>query len=211
MDLPKTKQEFLDKYYLKTELTAICKANNLPATGSKENLVQYICDFIENKKIIKIKSEPKKKDNHFVPELDKIITANYSNDETHRLFFIKEIGTHFKYNVQFMNWMTENKGRKIYKEAIEIWHKTVSEKKSGKKNNIGAQFEYNQYTRDFFEDNPRLSREDCIKCWKYKKGQMGKHQYEKGDLENLSAKNCQLRTMNVWAAVFFQRFFVILQ
>ena len=55
MNLPKTKQEFLDIYYLKTELVAICKANDLPATGSKENLTQYICDFIENKKIIKIK------------------------------------------------------------------------------------------------------------------------------------------------------------
>jgi hypothetical protein len=185
MNLPKTKQEFLDRYYLKTELVAICKANNLPATGSKENLVQYICDFIENKKIIKIKPEPKKKDNHFVPELDKIITANYSNDETHRRFFTKEIGAHFKYNVPFINWMNENKGRKTYKEAIEIWHKIVSDKKSGKKFDIMKSCEYNQYTRDFFEDNPKLSREDCIKCWKYKKSQTGKHKYEKRDLEIL--------------------------
>jgi uncharacterized protein (DUF433 family) len=53
------------------------------------------------------------------------------------------------------------------------------DKKYGKKIIIGKQFEYNQYTRDFFEDNPKLSREDCIKCWNYKKKQIGNHKYEK--------------------------------
>jgi hypothetical protein len=83
MDLPKTKQEFLNKYYLKNELLEICKENNLPANGSKENLVKYICNFIENKPIIKIKNEPRKTKNSFIPSLEKIIDINYSNDEIH--------------------------------------------------------------------------------------------------------------------------------
>jgi hypothetical protein len=185
MDLPKTKQEFLDTYYLKNELLEICKENNLPRNGSKENLIKYICDFIENKKITKIKTKINKTDNDFMPELDKIIDIHYSNNEIHRKFFTREIGEHFKYNVQFMNWMNKNKGKKTYKEAMEIWNKILLEKKLGKKNEIGTQFEYNQYTRDFFENNPKLSRKECIKCWKYKKEQMGKHKYEKGDLKIL--------------------------
>jgi hypothetical protein len=185
MDLPKTTQECLDKYYLKNELMEICKESNLPGNGSKENLVKYICDFIENKNVTKIKIKASKADNDFMPELDKIIDIHYSNNETHRKFFTKEIGGHFKYNVPFMNWMNENKGKRTYNEAIEIWKKISSEKKSGKKNKIGTQFEYNQYTRDFFENNLKLSREDCIKCWKYKKGQMGKHLYEKEDMKIL--------------------------
>ncbi|GHV96788.1 hypothetical protein AGMMS50293_31080 [Spirochaetia bacterium] len=186
MDLPKTKKEFLNKYYLKNELVEMCKENDLPIIGSKENLINYICDFIENKPIIKIKNEPKKKNNGFIPSLEKRIDINYSNDEIHRTFFIKEIGKHFKYNIQFMNWMNENKGKKTYQEAIETWNKIYLDKKSGKKYKIGTQFEYNQYTRDFFENNPELSREECIKCWKYKKQQMGKHIYEKEDLKILS-------------------------
>jgi adenine-specific DNA-methyltransferase len=63
--------------------------------------------------------------------------------------------------------MEENKGKKTYKGAIEIYNKIIMDKKSGKKIEIGRQFEYNQYTRDFFEDNPESSREGCIKCWKY--------------------------------------------
>jgi hypothetical protein len=62
------------------------------------------------------------------------------------------------------------------------------DKKSGKKIKIGKQFEYNQYTRDFFENNPSLSREDCIKCWNYKKNQIGNHKYKKDDLMILKRK-----------------------
>jgi hypothetical protein len=186
MYLPKSKQEFLNTYYLKNELLEICKENDLPTNGSKENLVKYICAFIENRPITKTKNASKKNTNGFIPSLEKIIDVNYSNNEIHRTFFTKEIGEHFKYNVQFMNWMNENKGKKTYQEAVEMWKKLFLEKKSGKKYEIGKQFEYNQYTRDFFENNPEKSREDCIKCWNYKKQQKGKHIYEKEDLNIVS-------------------------
>jgi hypothetical protein len=185
MNLPKTKQEFLDTYYLKSELLELCRENNLPTSGSKKVLAAYICDLIENKPITKIKNEPKKIGIDFIPSLEKIIDENYANDEIHRVFFAKEIGGHFKYNVQFMDWMKENRGKKTYQEAIETWNALFLDKKSGKKHAIGPQFEYNQYTRDFFKGNPELSRQDCIKCWHYKKQQPGKHLYEKDDLKIL--------------------------
>ena len=84
-----------------------------------------------------------------------------------------------------MSWMEENKGKKTYKDAIAQYNQILLDKKSGKKTNIGKQFEYNQYTRDFFENNPKLSRENCIKCWNYKKKQIGNHKYEKEDLKIL--------------------------
>jgi hypothetical protein len=84
-----------------------------------------------------------------------------------------------------MEWMEKNKGIKTYKDAIEMYNKIKIEKKSGKKNLIGAQFEYNQYTRDFFENNPGLTIKDCIKCWNYKKRIKGNHKYEKSDLDIL--------------------------
>jgi glycosylphosphatidylinositol transamidase (GPIT) subunit GPI8 len=123
--------------------------------------------------------------NDFRPSPEKMIDKNYSNDEIHRAFFKAVIGKHFKFNVQFMNWMEENKGKKSYKEAIEAYNKILLDKKTGNKTIIGKQFEYNQYTRDFFENNPELKKEDCIKCWKYKKKQTGNHKYEKDDLKIL--------------------------
>ena len=182
MDLPKTQEELYGTYYLKNDLINICKKYGLPTSGSKENLLEYICNFIENKPIKKIKIKQKISNNGFEPLLEKIIDKNYSNNEIHRAFFKKTIGEHFKFNIQFMNWLEDNKGKKTYKEAIQTYNKILLDRKTGKKTIIGKQFEYNQYTRDFFEDNPKLNKKDCIKCWNYKKKQIGKHKYEKKDL-----------------------------
>jgi hypothetical protein len=185
MDLPKTKEELYGKYYLKNDLVNLCKTYELPTSGSKENLLKYICNFIENKSVEKIKSKQKIANKDFEPLLEKIIDTNYSNNEAHRAFFKNVIGENFKYNVQFMNWMEENKGKKTYQEAIKIYDTILLDKKNGKKTVIGKQFEYNQYTRDFFAENPKLSIADCIKCWNYKKKQIGSHKYEKKDLKIL--------------------------
>jgi hypothetical protein len=185
MELPNTKEDLYNTYYLKEDLVKLCKENNLPTNGSKQNLLDYIDNFIKNKPVVKIKTRSRGKTTDFEPSLDKIIDINYSNNEIHRMFFKKEIGENFKYNVQFMNWMEENKGKETYQKAIELYNKILLDKKTEKKIVIGGQFEYNQYTRDFFENNPGLNREDCIKCWNYKKKQKGKHKYSKDDLDIL--------------------------
>jgi hypothetical protein len=178
------KDALLTTYLLKKDLTELCRKHHLPTTGSKENLLENLCNFIENKPVMKRKA---KKNSHFVPSLDAIIDENYRNNETHRAFFKDVIGEHFKFNVPFINWLNENKGHKTYREAIEIYTQIAADKKAGKKFIIGQQFEYNQYTRDFFQDNPGLTKENCIRCWHYKKAQKGSHKYEKTDLEALKS------------------------
>ena len=185
MKLPNTKEELYGTYFLKSDLINLCRENNLPTSGSKEDLLKYMLNFIENKPIEKTEFRQKIVNNNFNPSLDKTIDKNYSNNEIHRAFFKRIIGENFKFNVQFMNWMEENKGKKTYKNAVDKYNKIILDKKGGKKNEIGRQFEYNQYTRDFFENNPKMSREDCIKCWNYKKTKLGKHKYEKDDLNIL--------------------------
>ncbi|MDR1402409.1 MAG: SAP domain-containing protein [Tannerellaceae bacterium] len=115
MDLPKTREELYDTYYLKEELINMCKKYNLPTNASKEDLLEYICNFIENKSVGKVKSKRRINNNDFEPQLYKIIEVNYRNNEIHRSFFKKVIGEQFKFNVKFMEWMEENKGKKIYK------------------------------------------------------------------------------------------------
>lgn len=83
-----------------------------------------------------------------------------------------------------MDWMKENVG-KTYQDAVNEWDRIYRLKKTGKKYKISAQFEYNQYTRDFFKANPKLKREDAIICWKYKKSKPGVNKYEAEDLNIL--------------------------
>lgn len=177
---------FLKTYYLKEELVQFCKDNKLPTSLPKQKLTQIISDFLDGKKINLEKQEKKVRRNlNFLIRKNSIIDKNYSNDDLHRAFFLKEIGKHFKYNTPFMNWMKENKGKMTYKDAIDEWIRIYDLKKSGFKYEIGSQFEYNTYTRSFFEANPNLSKDDCIKCWNYKKNQPGNHKYEKEDLKIL--------------------------
>jgi hypothetical protein len=198
MNLPKTKDELYGTYILKNDLVLLCKEYNLPTSGSKENLLEYLSNYIENKPVKKQNIKLKAGNNDFEPLLDKIIDTNYSNNEIHRAFFLKTIGNNFKFNVKFMNWMNEKKGKKSYKDAIEIYNKILLDKKSGKKTEIGKQFEYNQYTRDFFTNNPKLNKGDCIKCWNYKKNQIGNHKYENDDLKILEKSNPENLKENIY-------------
>lgn len=181
------KDIFLKTYYLKKELVKFCRENHLPTSRPKQKLTQIIYEFLDGKKI-NLEEQEKKiriKTNSAITK-NSIIDENYANDEKHRAFFLEKIGKHFKYNTPFMNWMKENKGKKIYQDAIDEWNRIYELKKSGFKYEIGSQFEYNNYTRSFFEANPNLSKEDCIKCWNYKKTKPGNHKYEKEDLEILN-------------------------
>lgn len=193
MILPSTAKEFLDRYWLKEELVKICKELSLPASGSKEDLLEHICCFIEKRPIAVKKREIKKRSTIQEIKPDMLIDENYSNDENHRRFFLSQIGRAFKYNVQFMNWMKENKGKKTYAEAVAEWKRICELKRKGVKNPIGRQFEYNQYTRDFFAHNKGLTQEDCRKCWEHKKKKSGPRRYEDSDLTVLDGSKQQLR------------------
>lgn len=174
-----------DKYYwLKEELIEFCRSNELPASGSKGDLEEVIKYFLDTGKILKIKRTKSFKAESLNITLDSKIPDRYKNDENHRTFFKSVIGGKFKFYVTFMNWMKDNSG-KTYREAVDQWYKIYKEKKIGIKRSISPQFEYNQYTRDFFSDNPGMSREECIKCWKYKKSISGNNRYKSTDLNFL--------------------------
>ena len=59
MNLPKTKEELFGTYFLKNDLIKLCKEYGLPTSGAKENLLEYISNFIENRPIEKAKNKYK--------------------------------------------------------------------------------------------------------------------------------------------------------
>lgn len=185
-------ESFRDYYWLKAELSAFCRDNTISPSGSKKDLQERIEYYLKTG----IKIDKKKRNNAFKNRnksydpisLEKKIPENYKNDKIHREFFKSVIGERFKFNVPFMAWMKASPG-KTYQEAVNEWLRIESEKKSGKKYKIASQFEYNQYTRDFFRDNPSKSRKDAITCWKYKKCLPGSNKYEFSDLSALKADN----------------------
>ena len=175
-------EEFREHYFLKEELKDFCRAEGLKVSGSKEDLEKRIIHYLETGEKL---AEPTVKQKSTVTlteiSLDSKLGENFKCSEDKREFFEKHVGRGFKFKVKFQKWLKANPD-KTYRDAIDAYFEI---RNCNQKTEIGKQFQYNQYIRDFFEDNENKSLDDAIKCWKYKKGLKGHNKYEKSDLEVL--------------------------
>jgi len=170
---------FLKWYWLKEELVSFCKANNIPATGSKTELTERIACFLDTGKVLEATNAKRVSNKVTDITLDSLIEPDFVCSEVHRAFFKEQIGASFSFNVAFQKWLKTNTG-KTYKEAVSAYY-VILENKKKTKTVIDKQFEYNTYVRDFFAANKGCSLEDAIKCWNFKKCQPGHHRYEDSD------------------------------
>ena len=174
---------FRSFYYLKQELADFCKENGLPTSGSKIELTDRIAYFLDTGKVQK--PSPRRISVVMIGKLteDTVIEPNIVCSEKHRAFFSEKIGKSFSFNVPFQKWLKANAG-KTSGDAIRAYYRILEEKKQTK-TEIGGQFEYNTYIRDFFADNSGKNLHDAIVCWNYKKSLPGHHRYEQSDLRAL--------------------------
>lgn len=186
-------EDFKEYYFLKKELKDFCKKEGLKVSGSKNQLEERIIYYLDtgksldNSRSIKNKNNyPKSNSNKATTSeeitLDSILGENFKCSEDKREFFEKEIGERFKFKVKFQKWLKTNPDN-TYQDAINAYHELQN---SNEKTKIDKQFQYNQYIRDFFDDNDDKTLNDAIKCWKYKKSIKGHNKYEKSDLDILN-------------------------
>ena len=123
---------FLNHYWLKEELAAFCRDNELPASGSKQELTERIAVFLDSGEIVKSVSVRK---TSIAGEItpDSIIEPDIICSEKHRAFFKEQIGKSFSFNVAFQKWLKANAG-KTYKDAIDAYHEIIESKKKTKTN-----------------------------------------------------------------------------
>ena len=186
-------EDFKEYYFLKEELKDFCKKEGLKVSGSKNQLEERIIYYLDTGKSLDNSRSIKNKNNYSKSNsnkataseeitLDSILGENFKCREDKREFFEKEIGEGFKFKVKFQKWLKTNPD-KTYQDAINAYHELQN---SNEKTKIDKQFQYNQYIRDFFDDNDDKTLNDAIKCWKYKKSIKGHNKYEKSDLDILN-------------------------
>lgn len=184
---------FNDFYWLKEELVAFCRTEGISTAGGKLELAGRIQTYLSTGTIVKPETIIKKSHSTFDWKTEPltpstIITDSYRNSENVRAFFLAEIGSHFSFNVKFMNWMKQATGKTL-QDAIEEWKKINDLKKDKNyQTEIAPQFEYNRYMRAFLADNPDLTTKDAMKYWKLKKAQRGSNAYEREDLKLIEHK-----------------------
>src|SRR5699024_1599193 len=83
--------------------------------------------------------------------LETIITENHRCSQVVRAFF-ESVIPKFHFSTYIQNYFKENVG-KTYQDVVDAWYEEEERKKDPSyKRQIGTQFEYNQFIRDFFAD-----------------------------------------------------------
>ncbi|MDT3495080.1 SAP domain-containing protein [Bacillus toyonensis] len=182
-------EDFKSYYWLKAELQAFCREHDLPASGSKIEITELISHYLTTGKVLKNSSHQKVSRaslSYKELSLQTIITENHRCSEDIRAFFKEKIGGNFRFTVALQKFFKENIG-KTYEDAITFWYEENERKKDPTyKTTIGTQFEYNRFTRDFFEDpnNKGKSKADVIAAWNEIKVKPGSNAYIPQKVEN---------------------------
>lgn len=111
--------------------------------------------------------------------LDTVITENHRCSQMVRAFFTSII-PNFHFSTYIQNYFKEHVG-KTYRDAVKAWHEEEERKKDPSyKKQIGPQFEYNQFIRDYFADpkNKGKTRDDAINAWNAMKVLPGYNKYK---------------------------------
>ena len=178
-------------YWRKDELVPHARNLGLKTGGNKFVVLERIAHFLdtgEKTPANEVRHKPKSKFDWHSSELSKTteITDNYKNTQNVRRFFKNEIGQEFKFNIAFMDWIKVNEGRTLA-DACEAYREIKKQQaKPGFKTSIKSHNQFNQYTRDFLEDNPELNIEDVRRVWARKTqipSKNGRHIYTPSDLE----------------------------
>lgn len=175
-------QEFGDFYWLKEELQLFCRDNGISASGSKVEISNRIKIFLQTGEIeklsryVKSKTKSRKQD---TLSLNTVITENHRCSQEVRAFFKAAIHANFHFSTYIQNYFKNNNG-KTYRDVIQAWHEEEQRKKDPSyQKEIAPQFEYNQFTRDYFADpnNIGRSREEAIEAWNAIKKLPGSNKY----------------------------------
>ncbi|HAA10261.1 MAG TPA: hypothetical protein DCE41_00660 [Cytophagales bacterium] len=169
-----TGAEFNRWYWLKVELVDLCKRMHLPSTGSKfllRDRIMYALDH-NGEVMPEAKNRTISKFNWAKEVLTRetLITDNVTFGQNFRRFMKGQVGEKFSFHTDFMDWVKNHQGSTLG-DAVEHWYSLEEQKKDPDfRNEIADHNMYNQYTRDFLEDNPTLLPADARKYWLLKKG-----------------------------------------
>ena len=179
-------ENFANFYWLKEELQLFCKENGISTTGSKLEISERIKYFLRTGEIKKAPRNLNAKKKLLTPtklSLDTVITEDHRCSQNVRAFFKKEIHSKFHFSTYIQNYIKHNAG-KTYRDVVNAWYEEEERKKSPTYQRIIApQFEYNQFTRDYFADpkNKGKSRQEAIESWNNIKNSPGSNKYTTGN------------------------------
>jgi len=176
-------------YWLKSELVAHGKVLGLRTTGGKFEILDRIAHFLDTgKPPTERKPKVTSKFDWHSAELTSqtVLTDSYKNTQNVRRYFREHVDPAFKFNIEFMAWIKANIGKTLADAGVEYTAMRARESDPNFQSKIASHNQFNQYTRDFLEDNPTLGLKDVRRVWAKKRAlpsKDGRHVYDPTDLD----------------------------
>ncbi|MEM7752057.1 MAG: DUF6434 domain-containing protein [Pseudomonadota bacterium] len=176
-------------YWLKSELVARARDLGLKTSGGKFQILDRIVYFLDTGEVLAEQKPAAKSafDWHSAELTDEtVLTDSYKNSQNARRYFKSRLGDGFKFNIEFMAWLKANTGRTLADACDEYRAMKAREGAPGFQSKIADHNQFNQYTRDFLADNPKLGMPEVRKFWALKTAlpsNSGRHVYERSDLK----------------------------
>lgn len=171
-------------YWLKSELRDFCRKSGLSTSGGKIEITERIELFFKTGKKLKsaIAFSPSKRASPMTDvevSLDTQVGTNFRFTRKIREFFESHAGSRFHFSVPLQRQIKADPTL-TFQDVMDEWRRLEKLKASGNlKTQIGPQFEYNQFTRDYFSDpqNRGKTRKECIAAWREIRSKRGERKY----------------------------------
>ncbi|MER2133796.1 MAG: hypothetical protein ABS910_03865 [Arthrobacter sp.] len=154
--------EFRRWYWLKEELQAFARAQQIPTTGSKEQLAERVAAFLAGAPLPAPAAKPRRSRQRLVPPLtiQTVIPAGHPCSQVLREFFVHALGAGFRFDAPMREFFAANDGTATLAAALDHWHATRDTRP------IGPQFELNRFSRDWHASHPGGTRDQMLEAWK---------------------------------------------
>ncbi len=153
--------DFRAWYWLKAELAAFCRANGLPASGSKEALADRVEAWLAG-------TQPPaagavRQPSARMPAAltaDTPIGPGWRCSQPLRAFFERECGPAFRFNRALRELVARGDGTPLG-QAVELYRASLA----AAEGEIEPQFEYNRHMRAFFAAHPGATPAQARAAW----------------------------------------------
>lgn len=153
---------FRDFYWLKSELLVFCRKHGLGTVGTKAELAERIDIYLrtgQHHVVFKSRKQSAQMPDRF--SLDSVIGEGWRCTRELRAFFVEYLGPGFRFNAVMRRFIHERPGHTLA-EAIAAYQQ---DKVNPRHKEIGKQFEYNRFTREFWLKHPDATRADLTAAW----------------------------------------------
>lgn len=155
-------------YWLKSELIGLARELGVPSSGGKHDLTGRLAAALDGLPIPSARRRPAGGGQQLTGLLsgETIIPPGQRCSRVVRAWFCEQVGPSFRFDGAMREFFAAADGTTTLHDALDHFRATRGQQPA----TIGAQFEYNRFTRVWRELHPNGSHADVIAAWRDYRG-----------------------------------------